>query len=64
VVTPQDLSACEVGDLIVFHDAGAYDASMSSNSNSRSLIPRVLVDGNELRLIWRRQTIQALMVLV
>jgi len=61
VVTHQDLPVCEVGDLIVFHDAGAYGASMSSNYNSRPLIPEVLVDGDEMRLIRRRQTIQELM---
>lgn len=60
VVTHQDLPTCEVGDLIVFHDAGAYGASMSSNYNSRPLIPEVLVDANQLRLIRRRQTIQEL----
>ena len=61
VVTHQGLPACEVGDLIVFHDAGTYSASMSSNYNARPLIPDVLVDGDELRLIRRRQTIQELM---
>nr|WP_315486845.1 diaminopimelate decarboxylase [uncultured Undibacterium sp.] len=61
VVTHQDLPSCEVGDLLVFHDAGAYGASMSSNYNSRPLIPEVLVDGDEVRLIRRRQTIQELM---
>nr|WP_314863792.1 diaminopimelate decarboxylase [uncultured Undibacterium sp.] len=61
VVTHQDLPSCEVGDLIVFHDAGAYGASMSSNYNSRPLIPEVVVDGDEVRLIRRRQTIQELM---
>jgi diaminopimelate decarboxylase len=60
VVTHQELPSCEVGDLIVFHDAGAYGASMSSNYNSRPLIPEVLVDGDQLRLIRRRQTIQEL----
>ncbi|MFZ6801779.1 diaminopimelate decarboxylase [Undibacterium sp. Di24W] len=60
VVTHQDLPSCEIGDLFVFHDAGAYGASMSSNYNSRPLIPEVLVDGEQLRLIRRRQTIQEL----
>jgi hypothetical protein len=46
--------------FIVFHDAGAYGAGMSSNYNSRPLIPEVLVDGEELSLIRRRQTIQDL----
>lgn len=63
VVTHQDLPSCEVGDLIVFHDAGAYGASMSSNYNSRPLIPEMLVDDDEVRLIRRRQTIQELMAL-
>jgi diaminopimelate decarboxylase len=47
----------------VFHDAGAYGASMSSNYNSRPLIPEVLVDGDEVRLIRRRQTIEELLAL-
>jgi diaminopimelate decarboxylase len=60
VVTHQDLPICEIGDLFVFHDAGAYGASMSSNYNSRPLIPEVLVEGEQLQLIRRRQTIQEL----
>ena len=52
-----------VGDLLVLHDAGAYGASMSSNYNSRPLIPEVLVEGNSSRLIRRRQTIEELLSL-
>lgn len=63
VVTQQNLPSAEVGDLFVFHDAGAYGASMSSNYNSRPLIPEILVDGQESRLIRRRQTIQELIAL-
>jgi diaminopimelate decarboxylase len=63
VVTTQDLPACEIGDLFVFHDTGAYGASMSSNYNSRPLIPEVLVDGEQIRQIRRRQTIQELIAL-
>ena len=63
VVTTQNLPACEIGDLVVFHDAGAYGASMSSNYNSRPLIPEVLVDGEQIRVIRRRQTIQELIAL-
>ncbi|MFD9498290.1 diaminopimelate decarboxylase [Streptomyces sp. NPDC060035] len=55
------LPRTEVGDLVVFHDTGAYGASMSSNYNSRPLIPEVLVDGDETRLIRRRQTIAELL---
>ncbi|MFJ8040741.1 diaminopimelate decarboxylase [Kitasatospora sp. NPDC096147] len=57
------LPRVEVGDLAVFHDTGAYGASMSSTYNSRPLIPEVLVDGAETRLIRRRQTIEELLAL-
>ncbi|WP_229751405.1 diaminopimelate decarboxylase [Undibacterium terreum] len=63
VVTTQDLPACDIGDLFVFHDTGAYGASMSSNYNSRPLIPEVLVDGDNIKLIRRRQTVQELIAL-
>lgn len=45
------------------HDTGAYGASMSSNYNSRPLLPEVLFDGGKARLIRRRQTIQELLAL-
>jgi len=63
VVQSRDLPPARVGDLVVFHDAGAYGASMSSNYNSRPLIPEVLVDGATSRLIRRRQTIAELLAL-
>lgn len=63
VVLSRQLPQAEVGDLLVFHDAGAYGASMSSNYNSRPLIPEVLVDGDHDRLIRRRQTIGELLAL-
>jgi diaminopimelate decarboxylase len=63
VVTSQNLPACEIGDLFVFHDTGAYGASMSSNYNSRPLIPEILVDGEQIRQIRRRQTVQELIAL-
>ena len=63
VVLTRDLPAAQVGDLLVFEDAGAYGASMSSNYNSRPLIPEVLVDGGQARLIRRRQTMAELLAL-
>lgn len=63
VVTTQNLPQAEIGDLFVFHDAGAYGASMSSNYNSRPLIPEVLVDGETIKQIRRRQTVQELIAL-
>ena len=62
-VVSQDLPAGDIGDLVVFHDAGAYGASMSSNYNSRPLIPEVLVDGESIKQIRRRQTVQELIAL-
>jgi diaminopimelate decarboxylase len=62
-VHPRPLPPARVGDFLVFHDTGAYGASMSSNFNSRPLLPEVLVDGASERLIRRRQTIQELLAL-
>ncbi|MEQ6292475.1 diaminopimelate decarboxylase [Vogesella sp. GCM10023246] len=63
VVLPRRLPAANVGDLLVFHDTGAYGASMSSNYNTRPLIAEVLVDGDADRLIRRRQTVEELLAL-
>ena len=51
------------GDYLAPHDTGAYGAAMSSNYNSRPLLPEVLFDGGKARLIRRRQTIQELLSL-
>lgn len=63
VVIPRDLPMAKVGDLAIFHDTGAYGAAMSSNYNSRGLLPEVLVEGTSVRRIRRRQTIQDLLEL-
>ncbi|NWK77100.1 diaminopimelate decarboxylase [Aquitalea sp. LB_tupeE] len=63
VVESRDLPPATVGDWLVFHDAGAYGATMSSNYNSRPLLPEVLLDGDEARLIRRRQTMAELLAL-
>jgi diaminopimelate decarboxylase len=60
-LTPQDLPQAQVGDLLVIHDAGAYGASMSSNYNSRPLLPEFLIENGALRMIRRRQTVQDLL---
>lgn len=62
-VVARELPEARVGDLVVFHDAGAYGASMSSNYNSRPLAPEVLIDGDSTRVIRRRQTIEDLLAL-
>ncbi|MCP6696362.1 diaminopimelate decarboxylase [Pseudomonas donghuensis] len=57
----QDLPQARVGDLLVIHDSGAYGASMSSNYNSRPLLPEVLIENASFRMIRRRQDIQDLL---
>ncbi|MBZ6389972.1 MAG: diaminopimelate decarboxylase [Pantoea dispersa] len=62
-VETRALPAAQVGDYLVFHDTGAYGASMSSNYNSRPLIPEVLFEQGVPREIRRAQTIQELLAL-
>ena len=44
------------GDLVAFRSAGAYGAVMSSEYNSRPLIPEVLVHGDQFAVIRARPT--------
>ncbi len=46
----------EANDLIAFRSAGAYGAVMSSEYNSRLLIPEVLVNGHQFAVIRARPT--------
>ncbi|NHB92539.1 diaminopimelate decarboxylase [Photorhabdus cinerea] len=62
-VASRMLQPAQVGDYLVFHDTGAYGASMSSNYNSRPLIPEVLFINGKPQLIRRRQTIEELLAL-
>lgn len=62
-VETRALPEVKPGDYLVLHDTGAYGASMSSNYNSRPLLPEVLFDSGKARLIRRRQTIQELLAL-
>jgi diaminopimelate decarboxylase len=48
------------GDLLATFSAGAYGMAMSSNYNSRLRAAEVLVDGDEHRLIRRRETYEDL----
>ena len=60
---PRELPEPRVGDLVVFHDAGAYGAAMASNYNTRPVAPEVLVENGAGRLIRRRQRIDELLAL-
>jgi diaminopimelate decarboxylase len=62
-VLPRELPPAAAGDYVVLHDAGAYGASMASNYNSRPLAPELLLDGGEVRLIRRRQSLESLLAL-
>ena len=62
-VETRAIPAAKVGDYLVFHDTGAYGASMSSNYNSRPLIPEILFENGEPREIRRAQRIEELLAL-
>jgi diaminopimelate decarboxylase len=50
------LPPLEAGDLVAFMSAGAYGAAMSSEYNSRPLVPEVLVRGDQFAVIRPRPT--------
>jgi diaminopimelate decarboxylase len=52
----REMARVEAGDLIAFRSAGAYGAVMSSEYNTRPLIPEVLVNGDQFAVIRRRPT--------
>jgi diaminopimelate decarboxylase len=56
------LAATE-GDLLSIMSAGAYGMCMSSNYNSRPRAAEVLVEGDQARLVRRRESIEELFAL-
>jgi diaminopimelate decarboxylase len=48
------LPALQTGDLVAFRSAGAYGAVMSSEYNTRPLIPEVLVHEDQFAVIRAR----------
>ncbi|WP_091743073.1 diaminopimelate decarboxylase [Phenylobacterium immobile] len=52
----RDLPPLEPGDLVAFMSAGAYGAAMSSEYNSRLLVPEVLVRGEQFAVVRPRPT--------
>ncbi|WCM23487.1 diaminopimelate decarboxylase [Paraburkholderia bryophila] len=63
VVLNRTMPTPAIGDFVVFRDAGAYGAAMSSNYNSRPLAPELLLENGQARVIRRRQTIDELIAL-
>ena len=52
----RDLHRLKSGDLVAFMSAGAYGAAMSSEYNSRLLVPEVLVKGDQYAVVRPRPT--------
>ncbi|MBI4560224.1 MAG: diaminopimelate decarboxylase [Candidatus Hydrogenedentes bacterium] len=59
----REMATVSEGELLAIQSAGAYSASMSSEYNSRPLIPEVLVTGDTFRLVRRRPTYDEMMAL-
>ena len=53
----------EVDDLLVVYDVGAYGAAMGHTYLRRPLPPEVMIDGDDWRVIRRRQTLDELLAL-
>lgn len=51
------------GELLVFHTAGAYGASMASTYNSRLLVPEVLVNGDRFHVVRARPSYEQMLAL-
>jgi diaminopimelate decarboxylase len=56
----RSLAIC-AGDYLCLMSAGAYGFVMSSNYNSRPRAPEVMVDGDQVHLVRRRETIEDLL---
>ena len=57
----RDLPPLGAGDLVTFLSAGAYGAAMSSEYNSRLLVPEVLVKGDDYAVIRPRPTYEEML---
>lgn len=59
----RDLINPQSEELLAFLSCGAYGSSMSNEYNSRPLIPEVLVDGNNFKIIRRRPSYEEMTAL-
>ena len=57
----RDMTPLSAGDLVAFRSAGAYGAVMSSEYNSRPLIPEVLVRGDQFAVIRARPSLEEML---
>ncbi|MEQ8328941.1 MAG: diaminopimelate decarboxylase [Longimicrobiales bacterium] len=56
----RDIDMPEPGELLAVHTAGAYGFVMASNYNGRLRPAEILVDGADVRLVRRRETLDDL----
>lgn len=54
----RDMNAVREGDILAFHNAGAYGIMMASNYNSRPRPAEVLILNGKAHLIRRRETLE------
>lgn len=59
----RQLAAQKPGDLVIIEDAGAYGSAMASMYNTRPLVPEVLVDGDEFRIVRKRPDYDSIIAL-
>jgi len=52
---------CDPGDLVALMTAGAYGAAMSSEYNTRPLVPEVLVSGEQYAVVRPRPTYEEML---
>lgn len=58
-----DLPTPHIDDFVIFNDTGAYGSSMSSNYNSHTLSPEVLIKDSNISLIRKRQSLDEMVSL-
>jgi diaminopimelate decarboxylase len=57
----RSLPPLDAGDLVAFMTAGAYGATMSSEYNTRPLVPEVLVSGDKYAVVRPRPTYEEML---
>lgn len=60
LVVKRPLPAARVGDWLLLEKTGAYGSVMGSNYNSKPMAAEVLIDGETVHLIRKRQTFEQL----
>ena len=53
--------SAQAGDLLVVRSTGAYASSMAGNYNTRPRAAEVLVNGNEAKIVRRRETLEEML---